>query len=176
MTKAPSNRSHRRIALVSAALSGALLAAAPAFACTSLVAYPAIPGETTEQGIARAKRMRQDDLRARADSVFLAQVSAARMISRTDAEYTLTPFFPLYGTPQPEAPLTMQDSPFSVACEVEPDLGSLYVVYAERQQTGWRVIVILPHADLQDRPPGMPTAREVARGFYELPDHRAPAF
>lgn len=150
----------------------AALVVAPAsasFACSIALPYPALPGESTEQMIARAKRIHQDDLRSRADSVFLAQVSAARMISRTDAEYTLTPFFALYDTPQPEAPVTMLDSPLSYACEVEPELADLYVVYAERQETGWRVITILRHADLQDRPPGMPTAREVARGFYSPP-------
>lgn len=175
MSEQPKAHSCHRALIASAALSGALLVAAPSFACASLVAYPALPGETTEQGIARAKRMRQDELRTRADSVFLAQVSAARMISRADAEYTLIPFFPLYDTPQPDASVSLIDSPLSYACEVEPELAAVYVVYAARHEGGWRVIEIIRHGDLQDRPPGMPTAHDVARGFYELPYHRAPA-
>ena len=153
---------------------GALSLGTAASACPSAVPHPTLPGETDAQLAARGKRMHQDALRTRADSVFLAQVSAARMIGRLDAEYTLTPFFALYQTPQPDAPVVMNDSPLVTACEVEPDLGRVYVVYAERRETGWRVIEIVRHADFQDSPPAAPGARDVARGFYQLPTYPEP--
>ncbi|RZJ42377.1 MAG: hypothetical protein EON87_14730 [Brevundimonas sp.] len=164
----------KRITLGLTIALAALSLGTAATACSALLPHPALPGETSAQLIARGKRMHQDALRTRADSVFLAQVSAARMIGQLDAEYTLTPFFALYDTSQPDAPVVMNDSPLVTACEVEPDLGRVYVVYAARHETGWRVIEIVRHADLQDPPPGMPTARDMARGFYQLPTYPDP--
>lgn len=115
--------------------------------------------------------MHQDDLRAQADAVFLAQVSAARMVGQLAADYTLTPFYPLYeSAPLPET-VILRGSPMITDCSVRPELGHVYAVYAERSDSGWRVIEIVRHGDLQDRPPGMPTARDVARGGYALPTY-----
>jgi hypothetical protein len=160
----------RVLALVAAAALCTIIPAPAANACGYLLS-PRLPGETDAQLFARTRRAHQDGLRARADSVFLAQVSAARMIGDGDAEYSLTPFFPLYDTALPPQAVTTWDSPMSKACEVEPELAQVYVVYAERLDAGWRVIEIIRHGDLQDPPPGMPTAREMARGRYALPTY-----
>ena len=158
----------KAVTLTIATLLGAVATPTAVHAC-GYVLSPRLPGETDVQLADRTRRAHQDELRSRATSVFLAQVSAARMTSRTDAEYTLTPFFPLYDTTPPEQAVTLHDSPVSTACEVEPELGHIYVVYAEQQAAGWRVIEIVRHDNLQDPPPGMPTARDVARGIYAPP-------
>jgi hypothetical protein len=160
----------RRIIMATAA-AACTLAAAPAATACGVLLVPRLPDETEVELIARSERARQDELRAGADSVFLAQVSVARMVGDRDAVYTLTPFFPLYDTAQPGQAVTMHDSPMSNACEVEPELGGVYVVYAKREETGWRVTNLVKHGDFKDRPPGMPTARDVARGFYALPTY-----
>lgn len=160
-----------RHTLLAVVFAGCAMSAASAATACGVVLSHRLPGETDAELVTRTERVRQDGLRARAESVFLAQVSAARMVGQSDGEYTLTPFFPLYDTPQPAQTVTMRDSPMSTACEVEPELGRVYVVYAERQGAGWRVIEIVRHTDLKDRPPGMPTARDVARGMYPLPEY-----
>lgn len=161
----------RALALI-AAVTLCTLATTPAASACGYVLSPRLPGETDAQLIDRTRRARQDDLRARADSVFLAQVNAARMVADGKAEYTLTPFFPLYDTAPPPLAVSAYGSPGSGnACEVEPELAHVYVVYAERLETGWRVIETIRHGDLQDRPPGMPTTRDVARGLYPLPTY-----
>lgn len=159
----------RRALLAATTLAVFSLSAAPTATACGIAFVDRLPGPTDAQRVDRGKRMHQDDLRAQADSVFLAQVSATRMVGRGDADYTLTPFFPLYDTPQPERSVTLRDSPLTIDCEVKPELGRVYAVYAERAADGWRVIELVRHADFQDRPPGMPTAREVARGMYDLP-------
>lgn len=159
----------RLVPAIAAALC--TLAISPSATACGILLTPRVPDETDSQLVARTKRVQQEDLRARVDAVFLAQVSAARMVGASDAEYTLTPFFPLYDTTSPDEAVTMHDSPMSTACEVEPELGQVYVVYAEREDEGWRVIQLVRHSEFQDRPPGMPTARDVARGFYTLPTY-----
>lgn len=158
-----------RALLVVLAAVCTLSGAGGATACVSLVPAERLPGETDAQLVDRAKRMHQDDLRSRADAVFLAQVSAARMVGQLAADYTLTPFYPLYDSaPSPET-VVVRDSPIITGCHVRPELGHVYAVYAEQSASGWRVIEIVRHGDLQDRPPGLPTARDVARGDYALP-------
>ena len=159
-----------RPALAVVAAICALSGAPGALACVSLVPAERFPGETEAQLIDRARRMHQVDLRARADSVFLGQVSAARMVGQIEADYTLTPIYPLYDIAAPTEALVLRGSPLVSSCSLQPELGRIYVVYAERTGNVWRVIDLIQHADLQDRPPGMPTARDLARGLYLLPN------
>lgn len=90
-----------RPALAVIAVLCALSVAPGALACVSLVPAERLPGETEADLIGRAKRMHQDELRAGSESVYLAQVSAARMVGQLEADYTLTPIHPLYDTPCP---------------------------------------------------------------------------
>lgn len=154
------------------ALAVCALSAAPeALACPSIVPAERLPGETDTQLADRGRRILQEDLRERADSIFLAQVSASRMVGQSEADYTLTPVFPLYDTVPPDEAPVLRGSPIVTSCSVQPELGRVFVVYAERTTDGWRVIELVRHGDLQDRPPGMPTARDVARGMYALPTY-----
>ncbi len=147
-----------------------LASAVEVAACVSVVPADRLPGETDAQLIDRAQRMRQDELRASSDSVFLAQVSAARLVAPFEAEFSLMPIAPLYDMPLPPAPLFRRGSLFAT-CDVQMELGQILVVYADRDENGWRVVQVLEYARLQDRPPDMPTPRDIARGVFPLPDY-----
>ncbi len=164
-----------RITLGLAIALGAWAAAPDATACVSAVPYPTLPGETDAQLAARGKRMLEENLRAQADAVFLAQVSEARMAGALEADFTLTPLFALYDTPSPTGAVIIRSPVLPLSCGVQPEMGRLYVVYANRGETGWRVNQLVRHEDFQDPPPGMPTARDVARGFYQLPTYSDPS-
>ena len=158
-----------RATLTVAVVLCSLLVAPAVSACVSIVPANRLPGETDAQLADRGRRIQQNAHRAAADSVFLARVSSARMVGRLEADYTLTPFFPLYDTAPPADPVTLRASPLIVSCSPVPELGHVYVVYADRNGSNWTVTHIIGHDDLQDRPPGMPTARDTARGVYDLP-------
>jgi hypothetical protein len=162
----------KRIAFGFATALCLLAPAGAAVACNSSVPLPALPGETGVELIARGHRMRQDGFRAQADAVFLARVDAARMVTSWEANYSLTPLFALYGTDGPADDLVLRSPVLQLTCDVQPELGRLYIVYADRDGASWRVNQLVRHEDFQDRPPGMPTARDVARGFYAPPPSR----
>lgn len=163
----------KRITLGLAIALTALSMGTAAAACPSVVPHPALPGETNAQLIARGQRMRQEQLRTEADAVFLAQVSEARMTAFLEADFTLTPILTLYDT-APTSAVVMRSPVLPLSCGVQPELGRLYIVYADRSETGWRVNQLVRHEDLQDPPPGMPTARDVARGLYAGPNDPEP--
>ena len=153
---------------------GALSLGTAASACPSAVPHPTLPGETDAQLAARGKRLLQERLRAEADAVFLAQVSEARTTGSFEADFTLNPLFVLYDTAPPTGVVVMRSPVLPLSCGVQPELGRLYVVYANRGEAGWRVDQLIRHEDFQDPPPGMPTARDVARRMYAPPDYPAP--
>lgn len=159
----------KRIAAGLAATILVLAAAPVALACNSIVLVPAFPGETEVQQVARWRRAQQDGYRAEADAVFLAQVSAARMMTSWTANYTLTPLFALYETPPVTDDVVMASPVLKMSCDVQPELGGLYIVYADRDGANWSVNHLVRHEDLQDRPSGMPSPRDVARGYYMPP-------
>jgi len=161
----------RPVFLVIVVLFAGLCPLANARACPSLVPADQEVGETDEHRIARGKAEFQDGLRARSDAVFLAQVSAARMVSPNDAVFTLTPLTPLYEAPEPSDPVTVQASLF-VTCGVQPTLGSYMVVYAKAEAQGWRVIDLVLPADIQNPPPALARVmRDTARGLRPGPDY-----
>lgn len=157
-----------RPALAVIAVLCALSVAPGALACVSLVPAERLPGETEADLIGRAKRMHQDELRAGSESVYLGSGQRREDGRPTRGRLHIDAYSPALRHPLPHEPPLLRASPLVTGCEVQPELGHVYVVYAERRGTGWRVIEIVRHADLQDRPPGMPTAREVARGIYPL--------
>ncbi len=162
----------RRIALGLVSALCLLAPAGAAVACNSSVPLPALPGETGVELIARGHRMRQDGFRAQADAVFLARVDAARLVTSWEANYSLNPLFALYDTDAPVEPVVLRSPILQLTCDVQPELGRLYIVYADRDGASWRVNQLVRHEDFQDRPPGMPTARDVGRGFYAPPPSR----
>lgn len=159
----------RRFILAFGASLVVLAAATTVAACASVVPADRLPGETDAQLVARARQMRQADLRQASDSVYLAQVSAGRLVDSFTAEYSFEPFFPLYGEAPPADPLTMRSHLGQSSCDVQPELGGIFVVYAKRTSDGWQVHALVRHVDLQDRPPGAPSARDFARGATSVP-------
>lgn len=141
-----------RLTLVmTAALLSLAMPAGHAVACASIVPADIRPGETDQQRVNRGLKDRQDELRRRADSVFVAQVSAARMTSISETDFTLTPVFALYDSPLPDDTVTRRGS-LTPTCEVPMNLGQFLVVYAERSDAGWRTLDIVEIERLQNPP------------------------
>lgn len=159
-----------RLTLVmTAALLSLAMPAGHAVACASIVPADIRPGETDQQRVNRGLKDRQDELRRRADSVFVAQVSAARMTGLIEADFTLTPVFALYDSPIPDDAVTRRGS-LTPTCEVAMALGQFLVVYAERSDTGWRTLDIVQTDRLQDPPADFRhRIRDYFRGLAQTP-------
>lgn len=141
----------KRALLMTAALLSLVMPSGHAVACASIIPADIRADETDQQRINRGLKDRQDELRRRADSVFVAQVSAARMTDAIEADFTLTPVFALYDSLLPDDAVTRRGS-LTPTCEVPMNLGQFLVVYAERSDTGWRTLDVVEIERLQNAP------------------------
>jgi hypothetical protein len=159
-----------KILIGTVAMIGAVVLPVPAaLACVPL-AYVDQNGETYPMNSPRGWAREQAAWRARAEAVFLAQVSAVRLARGYSVAFTFTPIAPLYDTPLPD-PVPMLRRDRGNTCNEPLEVGDYVVVYADQTDGAWTVVGFAPLGRLQDRPPGIPTERDLSRGLYPLPDY-----
>lgn len=153
-----------------AALATGLLSAAPAVACTPLIATDPETGETYTSGSNEWRRREQARWRAEADAVFIAQVREGRMVGGGEIEFTITPITTVYGGAVPEAMLLYRWNPGHTCNAFKLTLTDLVIVYADVDQIGWGVVGLTVPDQLQDPPSDFRRAlREIARGIIPGP-------
>ena len=150
---------------------GVLLTASAAQACAPVMILE--PGaEPYPAASPRGWAREQDAWRAEASTVFLAQVSALRLLDQDEVAITLQPFHALYGTSSPNSSLTLTRDRGNTCNRPALALADIVVVYATASAGAWRIVGVAAFEELQDRPPGTPTPREIGRGVFPLPDYR----
>lgn len=159
-----------RLVVAATLCAGALLCVPEAQACTPLIAIDPVTGETYGSGSPEWWRREQAEWRARSNAVFLAQVSATRMLDQDQVAITLHPIYGLYGGAPAETPLTVTRRRGNT-CNRPLDLADIVVVYAARSGPDWSIVGFAALGELLDRPPGMPTERDFARGIFPLRDY-----
>lgn len=159
-----------KVAIAATLFAGAMLSAPHAQACSGLIGRETVTGETYSSDSPEWFRREQAGWRAQSDAVFLAQVSATRMLDQSQVAITLHPIHGLYDTAPPAGPLILTRHRGNT-CNRPLDLGDVVVIYAARSGPDWSIVGFAAMRELQDRPAGMPTERDFARGFFELPDY-----
>lgn len=152
-----------------AVLAAACLPVGAAYACAPLMIIEE-NGDSYAAESPRGWARQQAEWRAASDAVFIAQVSAVRLARDYHAVFTLTPIAPVYDTPLPEpAPALTRHR--GDTCNKPLKLGDYVAVYADQTGEAWTVVGFAPLGRLQDRPPGLPTERDLSRGLYPTPDY-----
>lgn len=144
-------------------LSGALLTAAPALACSPLLytdpATGRAYGAESPEGLAR----RQADWRAGSEVVVLARIEAGRLSDLYQVDYTLTPIIPVYDGELPDRDLSIRWMPGHSCNRFNLGIGDTVVAFvgADGAVVGFTV-----PGQLQDRPPEFDRRlREIRRGL-----------
>ena len=151
--------------------AGVLLCGSTAQACTALIATDPVTGETYSSSSPEGFRREQAGWRAQSDAVFLAQVSATRMLDQNQVIIILQPIYALYDSTPPEAALTLTRHRGNTCNRPPLALADVVVVYAARSDGAWSIVGVAALEELQDRPTEMPTQRDMARGIFPLPDY-----
>ena len=158
---------HTLLAGMTAIIAAAFLPTVAAQACAPLQIIEQ-NGDTYPANSPRGWARQQAEWRSQSDAVFLAQVSASRLARDYGVVFTFTPIAPLYDTSLPEPPPTLARNRGNT-CNRPLELGDFVVVYADGADPAWTVVGFAPLGELQDRPPGLPTERDLSRGLYPLP-------
>lgn len=130
-----------------------LLTASGAEACSALIEGNAITGESLRSATPEWWAREQAGWRAQSDSVFVAQIRAARMVSGDAIEFTLTPVAAVYGDPVPQADLPYRWLPGDTCNPFPLAISDHVVVYARRSEANWEITGLTLPERLQDRPP-----------------------
>ncbi|NJC41168.1 hypothetical protein GGQ87_001426 [Brevundimonas alba] len=157
------------LAGVAAISATACLPASTAEACAPLAVVEP-NGESYPVNSPRGWARQQAEWRLRSKAVFLAQVSGQRLARDYGVVFTFSPIAPLYDTALPD-PVPALARHRGDTCNRPLDLADFVIVYADQTDAGWTVVGFAPLAELQDRPPELPTERQLSRSLYPVPDY-----
>ena len=148
--------------LVTACVVGIGLAAgsdARACAPTYFVVSP-VAGETDQEMLARSRAVQQEQFRAEAESVYMAEVSEERRVGISEVETTYTPIRIVAGSLAP-SPLRARIGAGNT-CRRGERVGDLVVVYAGRDGDPSSIVALLRPDEVVD-PQIAPLLRDAAR-------------
>jgi len=150
---------------------GVLLTASAAQACAPVMILE--PGaEPYPAASPRGWAREQDAWRAEASTVFLAQVSALRLLDQDEVAITLQPFHALYGTSSPNSSLTLtRDRGNTPATDRRSHSRISWWFTPPRRQARGGSSASRLSRNFRIAPPA-PTPREIGRGVFPLPDYR----
>ena len=133
---------------------------------------PPVAGETHQEMLVRSRSAQQEQFRAAAESIYLAEVSEERRVGSSEVETTYTPIRVFAGEVAP-AHLRARENAGST-CRRGERVGDLIVVYAGRDGDRSSIVALLRPDEVLD-PEIAPLLRDAARrrarglAFGELP-------